>query len=126
VSEQSAPITNDQPVIQEIVIAELHARWKLGQERYNVPGLQINNGRDMTRDALEEAQDLLIYMTGIRERDRRITQILLHLLDIHTGHSGVCGTCGVETPCHTTLDVTQMLALLANINLDKDPEDTVE
>lgn len=123
-SEQPAPQTNDAPIIQAVVIADLHARWELGRGRYNVPGLQVGNGRDMSRDALEEVQDLLIYMTGIRERDRQITQLLLHLWDVHTDRDGTCVTCGTEVPCHTTLDITRILALLGSHNLDHDSEDT--
>jgi len=107
------PIQGDRPVIQAIVIADLHDRWQVGVERYQTIGLQVGNGRDMSRDALEEAQDLLIYMTGVRERDREIVDVLRHLLDeIHRDQDGACAECGGAYPCHTAVDITRVLGLL--------------
>lgn len=102
----------DRSDVQKVVIDDLSRRWELGKKRYGT-GLQIGNGRDMTRDALEEAQDLLIYMTGIRERDVEIVKILDHLLVLHK--SCVCTVCGPgDDVCHTVADVRQILDLLGS------------
>ena len=44
------------------VIADIATRRDLGIRRYGAP-LQYDNGRDPTRDAYEEALDLLAYLT---------------------------------------------------------------
>jgi hypothetical protein len=102
----------DRVDIQQIVINDIQGRWRHGREQYGT-GLQVGNGRDMTRDALEEAQDLLIYMTGVRERDGEIVRSLRHILDdIHADRNGRCATCDVVGPCHTAVDIDQLLYLL--------------
>jgi hypothetical protein len=65
------PIPNDQPALWDLVIDEMRARDRLGQQRYHTR-LQPHNGRDMLRDALDEALDLVVYLRGaIYERDGR-------------------------------------------------------
>ena len=80
--DQQLPVANDQPYVQSIMQDELSVieaqggelavdiarlresleeRRKLGEERYKVPGLQPHNGRDLLRDALEEALDCAVY-----------------------------------------------------------------
>lgn len=59
--EQPAPAPNHRPPVWEAVIAEMHARDKLGRKRYGTP-LQPFNGRDALRDAFEEALDLVVYL----------------------------------------------------------------
>lgn len=67
--EQRPPIANNSTPIWEFVIADMHARDKVGRERYGVP-LQASNGRDALRDAYEEALDLCAYLRqAIEERD---------------------------------------------------------
>jgi len=51
----------------------MHARDRLGRQRYGVP-LQANNGRDALQDAYEEALDLAVYLrTAIEERPILLT-----------------------------------------------------
>jgi hypothetical protein len=67
--EQPAPQANENSAIWPIVIQEMAARDAVGRERYGVP-LQPHNGRDMLRDAYEEALDLCCYLRGaMYERD---------------------------------------------------------
>lgn len=67
--EQPAPAPNDSPDVQSMVLADIATRREIGIERYGV-ALQPHNGRDMLRDAYEEAIDLAIYLRGaIAERD---------------------------------------------------------
>lgn len=67
--EQQAPIPQDGPDVQSMVMVDLTTRRRIGIERYGV-ALQPHNGRDMLRDAYEEALDLAIYLRGaIAERD---------------------------------------------------------
>lgn len=67
--EQPMPTPNDRPSIQDMVIADMQSRKAVGMQRYGTL-LQPHNGRDMLRDAYEEALDLAVYLRGaIAERD---------------------------------------------------------
>lgn len=62
-------LPNDRPSIQDLVRADLNKREQIGIQRYGTK-LQAHNGRDMLRDAYEEAMDLTVYLRGvIAERD---------------------------------------------------------
>ena len=68
-NEQPAPVANDNRAVWFCVIQDMQDRDQLGRKRYGVP-LQAFNGRDMLRDAYEEALDLCCYLRGvIYERD---------------------------------------------------------
>jgi hypothetical protein len=63
------PIVNRGPAVQDLVIADMVDRKRIGVERYGVP-LQCGNGRDMLIDAYQEALDLVMYLRGmLYERD---------------------------------------------------------
>jgi len=67
--EQPAPIVNDGPCIQDLVIQDMEGRKAVGLKRYGTL-LQPFNGRDALRDAYEEALDLAQYLRqAIEERD---------------------------------------------------------
>jgi len=69
--DQALPVVNEHPIVQELVRADLDARLAVGIARYGT-GLQPHNGRDMLRDAYEEAMDLTVYLRGaLYERDGR-------------------------------------------------------
>lgn len=69
--DQPLPQTNGYPVVQELVLADLQERLAVGIQRYGT-GLQPHNGRDMLRDAYDEAMDLTVYLRGcLYERDGR-------------------------------------------------------
>ena len=111
---QPPPARNDREEIQAIVISELRERLEHGRKTYGT-GLQVGNGRRMSQDALEEIQDLLVYMTGIREQDSEIIAVCRHLLDLHRtslGNGGMCQTCVQPSPCHTAIDVACILKIL--------------
>lgn len=66
--EQPEP-TGDGIEVWPLVVADMHARNALGSKRYGTP-LRANNGRDVLRDAYEEALDLCAYLRqAIAERD---------------------------------------------------------
>jgi hypothetical protein len=66
---QPMPIPSDRPSIQSLVRADIDAREQVGISRYGT-SLQPHNGRDMLRDAYDEAMDLTTYLRGvIEERD---------------------------------------------------------
>jgi hypothetical protein len=68
--DQPLPVVNGRGDIQTMVIADIEARRQVGIQRYGT-ALQAHNGRDMLRDAYEEALDLAVYLRGvIEERDR--------------------------------------------------------
>lgn len=59
--QQRLPLTNASTPIWDLVIADMHARDRIGRERYGTP-LQANNGRDALLDAYQEALDLVVYL----------------------------------------------------------------
>lgn len=70
--EQPNPIPNDNPCVQDAVLADVQYRKELGIERYGTV-LQPHNGRDMLQDAYEEALDLAFYLKAlIMERDYEV------------------------------------------------------
>ena len=67
--DQPNPTANDKPAIWDLVVADMQARDKVGEDRYGVR-LQPHNGRDALKDAYAEALDLCVYMRqAIYERD---------------------------------------------------------
>ena len=67
-TDQADPIPNDGQPILELVIADMRVRDHVGRARYGTP-LQVGNGRDVLRDAYEEALDLAAYLRqAIEER----------------------------------------------------------
>lgn len=71
VGDQPLPNKNDLPVIQDLVMADIETRKKIGLQRYGTL-LQPFNGRDAMTDVYEELLDAAIYMRQlIYERDHR-------------------------------------------------------
>lgn len=67
--DQQAPVPNNHPAIQDLVLQDMLARKLIGQQRYGTP-LQPHNGRDMMRDLYEELLDACNYIRGqLYERD---------------------------------------------------------
>ena len=58
---QQDPEKNNLPCVQDMVLADIEARKKVGIERYGTV-LQPFNGRDALMDAYQEALDLAIYL----------------------------------------------------------------
>lgn len=68
-AEQPPPVPNDRVPVWDAVIARMHDRDRIGQERYKTR-LQAGNGRDALRDALEEALDQCAYLEqAAQDRD---------------------------------------------------------
>lgn len=66
---QKDPKKNDLPCVQDMVIADLEARKKVGIERYGTI-LQPHNGRDTLMDLYQELLDACNYVRQvIYERD---------------------------------------------------------
>lgn len=69
-TEQPMPTPTGAPSVQEMVIADIHARMQVGLERYGTL-LQPGNGRDALRDLYEELLDGACYARqAIAERPR--------------------------------------------------------
>lgn len=67
--EQPAPKPNNLPAVWDLVMIDMLIRDRQGAEKYGTR-FQPHNGRDMLRDAYEEALDLAVYLRGaIYERD---------------------------------------------------------
>jgi hypothetical protein len=63
------PVKNEEPCIQDLVIADLQARKAVGIERYGTT-LQPFNGRDVLMDLYQEILDAANYLRqAIYERD---------------------------------------------------------
>lgn len=68
-ADQPLPVPNAHRPIQPLVMADIEARMAVGISRYGTP-LQAWNGRDMLKDAYDEAMDLCVYLRGMLfERD---------------------------------------------------------
>ncbi|MBV9870478.1 MAG: hypothetical protein JO214_07630 [Frankiaceae bacterium] len=69
--DQPPPVTNDQPAVWDLVMADIIERDRVGVERYGTR-LQPHNGRDALLDAYAEALDLTVYLRqAVYERDGR-------------------------------------------------------
>lgn len=114
---QPTPQPNEREHVQKRAIEQLTERYQFGVQHYKT-GLQIGNGRRMAMDAREEAQDLLIYMTGVEMIHAEVGKIVGHLIELHNrGAEGTCATCYPEVgadefPCHTRVDLLKILDLL--------------
>lgn len=66
---EKKPTPNDRPAVWSLVIDDMQKRDGMGRKKYGTP-LQPFNGRDVLRDAYEEALDLAVYLRqAIYERD---------------------------------------------------------
>jgi hypothetical protein len=66
---QPDPVPNEHTPLWHLVIKDMDARDTVGLMKYGTR-LRPHNGRDMLRDAYEEALDLAVYLRGvIFERD---------------------------------------------------------
>lgn len=70
-TDQPIPEVNDRPFIQDLVVDDVEDRKQFGINKYGT-ALQSGNGRDMLRDAYEEALDLVIYLRGMIDEDHHI------------------------------------------------------
>lgn len=59
--DQPPPVGNDRPAIQDLVLADIAERKRIGIERYG-KALQPHNGRDALVDAYQEVLDLAMYV----------------------------------------------------------------
>ncbi len=65
---QPPPQPSDRTAIQDLVIADIQERKRMGIAKYGTP-LQAHNGRDALVDAYQEALDLCQYLRqAIEER----------------------------------------------------------
>ncbi len=68
-SHQPAPIVNSNPAIHGLIIQDFNDRGEFGKAKYGTY-LQAHNGRDVLKDAYQEALDLCQYLRQlIFERD---------------------------------------------------------
>lgn len=69
-SYEPLPIKNDNPAVWDLVMQDMKERDQIGRQKYGTP-LQPHNGRDVLKDAYQEALDLAVYLRqAIYERDR--------------------------------------------------------
>jgi hypothetical protein len=67
--DQPLPEKNDREYIQDLVIADIEERKKLGIKRYGSL-IQAYNGRDVFRDLYEEQLDALMYTKQLYEEQK--------------------------------------------------------
>lgn len=66
---EPSPIPNELEPVWYLVIKDMNLRNEFGRKKYGTP-LQPFNGRDVLKDAYEEALDLVVYLRqAIYERD---------------------------------------------------------
>lgn len=61
IADQPAPVPNDGPPIQDLVIEDMEERKRIGQARYGTL-LQAHNGRDALVDLYQELLDACCYI----------------------------------------------------------------
>lgn len=83
---QPLPIANAGPCVQDLVIADIETRKKVGREKYGTL-LQPFNGRDALVDAYQEALDLCQYLRQAIEERNAIAATAAAVPDA-TGFSG--------------------------------------
>lgn len=67
------------PYWADRLAVEMEARNEFGRQKYGIGiGLQVENGRDPLRDALDEALDLCVYTRQQYERTGRSDDLSLH------------------------------------------------
>ena len=67
--DQPPPTPNEKPSVWDLVMEDMRERDQVGRARYGTP-LQPHNGRDVLKDAYQEALDLAVYLRqAIYERD---------------------------------------------------------
>ena len=65
------PEKNNQPAVWDLVLADIKERDQIGANKYGIR-LQPFNGRDVLKDAYQEALDLVVYLRqAIYERDNQ-------------------------------------------------------
>lgn len=64
--DQPPPTPAAGPSMWDLVIADMHARDRLGRERYGVP-VRAHNGRDALVDLSDELCDAVVYLRQHRE-----------------------------------------------------------
>ena len=63
------PVKNNLPAVWDLVMDDIRERDAIGEKKYGVR-LQPFNGRDVLKDAYQEALDLVVYLRqAIYERD---------------------------------------------------------
>lgn len=66
---EAPPVPNKLEPVWYLVIKDMNKRNEFGRKKYGTP-LQPFNGRDVLKDAYEEALDLVVYLRqAIYERD---------------------------------------------------------
>lgn len=96
---QPDPIPNDSRPVWELVIEDMKARDRLGRAVYGTP-LQVGNGRDSLRDALDEVLDLAVYLRKeIIEQDAMKAELsrlvdILHKNRLHPDYEYTTTECG--------------------------------
>jgi hypothetical protein len=70
-SKEPSPIQNNKPSVWDLVLYDIKERDNIGKNKYGTR-LQPFNGRDVLKDAYQEALDLVVYLRqAIYERDNQ-------------------------------------------------------
>jgi len=94
--DQPLPVPNDNPSVQDAVIADMEARKVLGLSRYGTL-LQPLNGRDALRDLYEELLDAAMYAKQcLMERDALCDNCGCPVLPGHPHNAETLGRCWIS------------------------------
>lgn len=70
-TKQPKPIINNSPCVWDLVLEDMKLRDVMGEHKHGTR-LQPFNGRDVLKDAYQEALDLVVYLRQVLyERDGR-------------------------------------------------------
>lgn len=76
---QPKPVPNNGPSMHTLVIKDIEERREYGLKKYDSL-LQTYNGRNFLQDAYEEVQDLIVYLKGSLEEQKRAADIFERFL----------------------------------------------
>lgn len=68
-AKEPAPIQNEKPFVQNLVIEDIEARKAYGLKKYGTL-LQPFNGRDALMDCYQECLDLVVYLRQVLFEER--------------------------------------------------------
>jgi hypothetical protein len=94
IKDQPMPKPSDSPAMQDLVIADIEERKRIGIERYGQL-LKAHTGRDALVDAYQEALDLCIYLRQVLYERDHPKQPGVHLFEApDTSIPPSCVICG--------------------------------
>lgn len=105
--DQPSPAPNSNPVLWELVIADMRERDRIGRNRYGTP-LQPHNGRDALKDLMDELLDAVVYIRQFQEEMKCLGA------DLHMLHARLAASPFLDADA--TAEIVSLLASILRRN----------